>query len=446
MSGGLLERVASRTDEAEVYEVRSDTIEVELKNSAPRSALARESSGVAVRAIRGGRLGFAAATDRTERGETRLVENLFATLDSADEAGFTFPGALPQATGEAALGTFDPAVAALGPANLIGLAEEVLGQVRSLHPDVVFDVSVSRSVYQSRIENSRGAAHEERGTAVSIGVEFNRTRQDDVLLDDEYCGSPRLEAEGRRGLVERLLTKLDRAQKDAKLERPGIMKVLFSPAGSLVVLGPLLQGLSGLAVRTGTSPVRARRGEAVLDARLTIEDDPLRPALLGSARFDDEGLPRRKNVLYEGGVLRSFVHDLKTAAATKQEPTASGERAGVLGAPAPGFSNIVVGGGDRSRDELLRSIDRGILVESVIGMGQGNTLSGAFSNTVGLAYLVEKGEVVGRVKDVSIAGNVYEVLGPSGALVGLSREREVVYGARVLPWMLTELNVVGKGA
>ena len=61
----------------------------------------------------------------------------------------------------------------------------------------------------------------------------------------------------------------------------------------------------------------------------------------------------------------------------------------------------------------------------------------------GSSVIGARGEVRGRVKDVSIAGNVYETLAPGGGLVALSRERET-HGSRVLPWVLLELNVVGK--
>ena len=80
------------------------------------------------------------------------------------------------------------------------------------------------------------------------------------------------------------------------------------------------------------------------------------------------------------------------------------------------------------------------MCSSDLGVGQGNAISGAFGNSVGLGYVIEGGEIVGRVKDVSIAGNIYEDLRHLGAL---SRERYWVYGQMLMPWMLLpELNVV----
>ena len=58
---------------------------------------------------------------------------------------------------------------------------------------------------------------------------------------------------------------------------------------------------------------------------------------------------------------------------------------------------------------LLRGVSDGLLVDELIGVGQGNVISGAFSHPVGLAYRVQKGEITGRVKDAAVAGNAYEL-------------------------------------
>ena len=91
---------------------------------------------------------------------------------------------------------------------------------------------------------------------------------------------------------------------------------------------------------------------------------------------------------------------------------------------------------------MIAAMDEGLLVESPLGLGQGNVISGAFSNTLGLAFKIEKGEIVGRVKDVSIAGNIYDLLQEVAAV---SQEAEWVYYGYNLPYiLLTDMNVVAK--
>ncbi len=91
---------------------------------------------------------------------------------------------------------------------------------------------------------------------------------------------------------------------------------------------------------------------------------------------------------------------------------------------------------------MLASIDGGILVEDLLGLGQGNIISGAFSNPLALAFKIEKGEIVGRVKDMSIAGNIYDLLKDVGAV---SKEAHWVYNTFYAPYILIpEMNVAGK--
>ena len=128
----------------------------------------------------------------------------------------------------------------------------------------------------------------------------------------------------------------------------------------------------------------------------------------GSTPYDDEGVPHCRNLLIEKGVLKSFIYDLKTAAQAGTEST--GNAASLFTQPDVSFGNIILQPGRTPLKDIIASIDEGILVESLLGLGMGNTISGAFSNPLDLAFKIEKGEVVGRVKDLSIAGNIYDLL------------------------------------
>jgi len=105
-------------------------------------------------------------------------------------------------------------------------------------------------------------------------------------------------------------------------------------------------------------------------------------------------------------------------------------------------TNLILAGGDTPMAEMLAGIDEGLLVDDILGLGQGNIISGAFSNPLSLAFKIEKGEIVGRVKDVSIAGNVYDLLKD---VTAVSRETLWVYGGLCMPYvLLPEMNVIAK--
>ncbi len=135
------------------------------------------------------------------------------------------------------------------------------------------------------------------------------------------------------------------------------------------------------------------------------------------------------------------MYDLKTAAQSGAQSTGNGAR-GLFSAPSPAPTNLLVEPGPTPAADIIAGIDEGLLVEDVLGLGQGNVLSGAFSNPLSLGFKIEKGKIAGRVKQASIAGNVYDALREVAAI---SRETRWVYNSFSLPYILVpDLNVVAK--
>jgi PmbA protein len=99
---------------------------------------------------------------------------------------------------------------------------------------------------------------------------------------------------------------------------------------------------------------------------------------------------------------------LQTAARAKIKSTGNGQRQGGLPTPSP--HAFVVSPGKTSFEDMVKGIDEGIIVEQLLGAGQGNMLGGDFSGNVLLGYKIEKGEIVGRIKDTMVSGNVYQLL------------------------------------
>jgi PmbA protein len=182
-------------------------------------------------------------------------------------------------------------------------------------------------------------------------------------------------------------------------------------------------------------------GQKLFDEKVTLLDDGALDGRYRSAPYDDEGVPHRRNVLLDRGVLGGFLYDLKTAAQSGVESTGNGSR-DLFRPPRPAPTNLILAGGDTPLAQIVAGIDDGLLVENVLGLGQGNIISGAFSNPLALAFRIMRGEIVGRVKDVSIAGNVYDLLKDVAAV---SRETQWVYGSFCMPHiLLPEMNVVAK--
>jgi PmbA protein len=212
----------------------------------------------------------------------------------------------------------------------------------------------------------------------------------------------------------------------------GDVPVLFTPRGvAATLLDPLLSGFNGKNVVTGSSPIIGREGEKVFDERLSVYDNPLLAGASGSRPFDDEGVPSRKIGLIESGVIGEPVFDLQSAGQAGRKTTGSAQR-GLASTPNPGISVVDITPGDMPYEKMLADMEDGLIIEGLLGAGQGNELGGDFRANVSLGYRVKNGEIVGRVKDTMISGNVYTVL---NNIEAISDQADWVYGSLRIPAM-----------
>jgi PmbA protein len=427
-----------QAEQVEVVQVWSESTKVGFEANRLKSSQVEETRGTAVRVVKDGRLGFAAssADSSDESAADRLVANALESAAYGDEIPIAFPA--PQPGPE--VQTFDPAIVDLPIPRLAEIGQEIIELILEIEPHARLNVELERGVQHMSIRNQAGADVSFRRSPLSIFLEISRVRGDDVLLMFEIMGTTVWD-EDYLTFVRRLGTKLALAKRGATI-RSGRMPVLFAPTGALVLGLPLMYGFDGKSVYRGISPMKGKVGQKLFDAKVTVVDDATIDGKFGSASYDDEGVAHRQNVLIEGGMLQGFLYDLKTAAQSGVASTGNGSR-GLFSPPDPSPTNLLFEAGGTPVAEIIAGIDEGLLVENVLGLGQGNVISGAFSNPLSLAFKIEKGEVVGRVKDVSIAGNVYDLLQDVAAV---SQEAEWVYNNFYLPYvLLPDMNVVAGG-
>jgi len=212
---------------------------------------------------------------------------------------------------------------------------------------------------------------------------------------------------------------------DATDLEPGRYEVLLSPSCVTNLLGFLaIYGFNGRAVEEGRS--FARIGEAQFDTAITLADDVAHPQSVGTA-FDAEGTPKRRVELVRAGVTSGFIHDRRTAKALGVESTGNAVAgAGPFGAlPA----NLVLEAGSAGRDELIGSMERGLIVTDFwytrILDPRTQVVTGLTRNGV---WLVEDGQVARPVTNLRFTQSFLEALGP-GAVRGVGSDHTLVGGA-----------------
>jgi PmbA protein len=420
-------------ERAEIFEIQSEATKIGFEANTLKSFEVEETQGIATRVVAEGRLGFAASSDITALNQ--LIKNVLASAQLGDKIPLQFP----QPQRGPSVQVYSPELATLPPSRLIEMGKEMVDTILQADEEANVSIDLTRRVRETTVRNSAGTEVAVRKAPLSIMLEVERVRGDDVVTLFEYFSTATLD-DSYRAFVGRVAEKLRLARRIATLSS-GQMPVLFSPTGAPMLGLPLIHGLNGKNVYRGISPMAGREEERLFDEKLTVVDDPTLDGRPGSSSHDDEGVPRQRDILVDQGRLTGYIYDLKTAALARTEPTGNGERS-LFSPPSPSFSNMIVENGETPVGDIIAGIDKGLLVETPLGLGQGNVISGAFSNSLSLAFKIERGEIVGRVKDISVAGNIYQDL---RQIEALSLESEWVHGGIRLPYiLLPKLNVVTK--
>ncbi|MCS7240062.1 MAG: TldD/PmbA family protein [Candidatus Bipolaricaulota bacterium] len=438
----ILELAQKRKAEAaELYEARTEALGVVFHGGEVEKVGSEAIVGRALRVILGGKLGFASTAGGAPEA---LLEAALGAAQHGDPAPFRFPTLRNGTKVEA----FDPAVPKISAEELLTWGEEAVRAIRAEFPELVVNVYLSRTTTEVVIRNTAGGERREKRTGISLTVGVERVREGDIWLIYETQAVRRLVDLDRKGLVEKLLQKLHWG---VEVVPPPVGKppVLFLPSAVPVLVLPLTHGLSGLSVFLGTSPLKGRLGEQAFHKEFNLVDDGLIPFGPRSRSFDDEGLPVGRLPLVEDGVVQSFFYDLRAAALNGVESTGNGLKGGPFGdggfraPPGPAPRHLLIRPGEGSLEALMRDMKEGLVVSDVIGLGQGNIQSGAFSNNVSVGFVVRNGKVVGRVKNTMIFGNAYEVL--KNGLIQIGGEPEWVGGSLYTPPLLVEgVSVVGR--
>ena len=408
----LLDSARGKVDNADALWRREEQTAVAFESGRLKAAGISEEAGINLRVLANGRMGVAGTT-AAKPDPKELVDRARASAELGEIVELAFPGSSPQSLPP--IPTFFDHTANASLAELIRMGRLLVERLS--RPDCQINVSVQREVADTAVGNTAGARGAYRATGIAVTADLTRIAGDDVLMVyDQYVGAEMPTDADLEALVRSVETRLAAAL-TVVTPPEGALPVVFTPAGLAAVILPLEQALSGKTVLQGSSPLAGKVGETLFDQRLSIEDDPLTPGRPASRPVDDECVPSRCTALVERGTVGRFVYDLETAARAKTESTGNGRR-GVFGKPHIGYTNILFrmtdGGARLPSPELggglIAGIADGLIVDDLIGVGQGNVISGAFSHPVGLAYRVQRGEITGRVKDAAVAGNAYDLL------------------------------------
>ena len=389
-------------NEAEVYQ--SDTVsqEVSFENNNLKNISTLQNSGIGIRGIHNNKIGVCSVTH-----ESDIEKSLDTLVDSSQfsepkEFDFSKPSKF------ASPKVYDKSIEKVNVDILVSDGEKIIEKIGQYDKDITVDISFSSDISTTIINNSFGMSGEYRKSAFAAyisgklieGTSFIETDCYKYGIDSNYDIDT---------LVNTFIERIKLARNEVGFES-GITNILFTPKALKGILATVSEGVNGNAVEKGISPLCGRIGETIFDERFTLIDDATLDDHVGSMPFDDEGTPTMRNYLIKDGVLKSYVHSLKTAAKTNSQPTGNGIRGSYDSPPYPSINNMIIEPGKVSFEEMLEMMGTGIIIDEILGLQMNNLLNGDFGGNISLGFKVENGKIDGRVKNVVFNSNIYKLL------------------------------------
>ncbi|MFI5007185.1 MAG: TldD/PmbA family protein [Solirubrobacterales bacterium] len=366
------------------------------------------SKALGIRVFVGRRTASTYTSDFSEAALDTLVRE---TVAMARVTGEDPAAGLPEETTPAEeidLGLHDPSVAAFPPAERIERARRAEAAALAV-PGITNSQGASWGSGEGFVllANTLGFMGSYRTSTASFSVTPQAEKDGQMERDYWYTvgrGLSELDAPETVGekAAERTLRRLG-ARQVPTAEVP----VVFDPETAAEILGTVFGALSGYAVFRDATFLKDRIGQQVASPLVTLIDEGRRPRGFGSRPFDGEGQRTRRNVPLEGGVLRHFLCDSYSARKIGARSTGSARR-GIGGGPSVGAGNLYFEPGTSSPEEILAGVDRGLYVTDLIGFGV-DLVSGDYSQGA-VGHWIEKGRLVHPVHEVTIAGNLKQML------------------------------------
>jgi PmbA protein len=374
------------------------------------------SRGLGLRVFHGKRAASASTSDLTAEGIRQLVDGAMALVKVTEEDPFT---GLPEPVEFGALSGdlhlyFDD-VYSLEGSERIEWARRAEAAALGADPRITnsdggsFDAATGRMV----LANSRGFVGGYRTSYAGVSAAPLAKDANGQMQRDGWWSSARrladLESpesigkEAARRTLRRLGARRVPTQR---------VPIVFAPEVARSLIGSIFEAASGDAIWRGASFLAGCLGKGIAAPNLTIVDDntmmlPTGAGGYGTSPFDGEGLPSQRTVVVEEGILLSYLLNTYTARKLGMKSTHNASR-GLAGTPGIGCGNLYVEPGTLTQEEIIRDVQAGLYVTSLMGFGT-NIVTGDYSRGA-TGLWIENGQLTHAVEEVTVAGNLAEML------------------------------------
>jgi len=391
-------------DEIEVTFLDGYEFSVDVRFGKIENLVEAGSRALGMRVIRDKKTAFVSSSDLSRETLEHLVNNAIKRAALANPDEFSgLPSLSPKKVDVSPLRLFDPDIPNLNSEKKIALATEA--EKIALEDKRITNshgASFETKEIKTVLANSNGFLQEydQSVCGLSLGLQAGDT---DNKVEDYWFSMKRhyKELEPPEEIARKAVKRTIRQLKPRKIKTQKV-PVIFEPMMTSWLMGFLFSCVSGISIYQKTSFLVDKLGERIGNTSLNVIDDGLLPGMLGSRPFDAEGVPCTKTPVIVNGILKNYL--CNTYAARKLDLKSTGNSTGVGVNP----NNFYLEAGEVSPDKIISSLEKGLILIRTLGHGL-NPVTGDISRGA-FGLWVEKGEIAYPVSEITISGNLGEIL------------------------------------
>ena len=396
-------------EEIELYSQNSEGNTVKLFNGELANYNSNNTFGMSIRGLYNGKMAYVYTETLEEEAIDELLKQLIENAKSlnSDEEEHVYAGGAEYTHVDELVADYKEH----GLTEKVDLLKEIEGNIKAKDPRIV-QVGYCQYVENSscvKIVNSKGLDLERKssymvavlGAVASDGTNTTMGFAQDINVKFNEIEKERLVNEASEAALGSL---------GAGRVESGEYPVVFNRDVATDIIQAFSSIFSGEAALRKVSILVDKIGTKVFGENINIIDDPFCKDAIIKTPFDDEGVPCFTKHVVENGVFKGFLHSLKTARYFNQEATGNGFKQGVAGSVSTSPTNMYLVPGEKSEDEIIATIEKGIYVTEVGGLHAGlNPISGAF-NVQATGYMIENGKKTSPVTLFVVSGNFFEMM------------------------------------
>jgi PmbA protein len=368
------------------------------------------SKGIGVRVFFGHRAASTYSSDLTPAGVKQMVDSALALAKVTSEdpfAGIPEPSQLGKLEGDLHLYYDD--VYSLSTADRIDYARRAEKAALDADPRIVnseggtFDAAIGYKV----LANSHGFIGDYQRSYCSVSaVPIAQVEGSAMQRDYWYSVANSLKKLEPAEEVGQIAAKRTLRRLGARKVKTAKVPIVFEHTIAGALVGHIFEAVNGDSIYRGASFLTGKLNERIAGSNIDVIDDGTMPGGFGTSPFDSEGIPSRKTVVVENGVLKSYLLNTYTAKKLGLQTTGNASR-GLAGTPGIGPGNFFLQPGSKTAQQIIAEIKEGLFVTEFLGFGV-NLVTGDFSRGASGLW-IQNGELTFPVEEITVAGNLKDM-------------------------------------